>query len=148
MIDVIKTMKSVCDAVNYVIGTEVYCICYDDKTDKRILINYGIFMTREDCFERILSIKNNKNLKVYPIKMNGNERIEKELNFLKDKLEYCNTLEWEVAKEILIDIDDSYDKGLKDADILDFISGKYGLTTKEIQGLLPIPQIQNLFKCD
>ena len=69
MIDVVKLINTFEDLIYHFIDSDMYCICYDDGKDKRLMINYGLFLTEEDCLNYIDSI-NNSNLIAYNIKMN------------------------------------------------------------------------------
>ena len=69
MIDVVKLINTFEDLIYHFIDSDMYCICYDDGKDKRLMINYGLFLTEEDCLKYIDSI-NNSNLIAYNIKMN------------------------------------------------------------------------------
>ena len=69
MIDVVKLINTFEDLIYHFIDSDMYCICYDDEKDKRLMINYGLLLTEEDCLKYIDSI-NNSNLIAYNIKMN------------------------------------------------------------------------------
>ena len=56
MIDVVKLINTFEDLIYHFIDSDMYCICYDDGKDKRLMINYGLFLTEEDCLKYIDSI--------------------------------------------------------------------------------------------
>lgn len=55
-------------------GKHMYCICYNDNGDKKILINYGLFDYEGDCIQKIEDL-GVKNLETYRIKVNPKQSI-------------------------------------------------------------------------
>ena len=47
MIDVVKLINTFEDLIYHFIDSDMYCICYDDGKDKRLMINYGLFLITE-----------------------------------------------------------------------------------------------------
>lgn len=140
------------DCICRIINKDMYCICYDDGKDKRLLINYGLFNTEKSCIKYINSI-NNKNLIVYPIKINEKNYktfltdkdllsygIKDDIYFLCDCLQYFHKTEIIIINMILEDIDDLLNKKyLNGPEIIEYIINKYQpLSEKDLAEMLPL----------
>ena len=133
MIDVVKLINTFEDLIYHFIDSDMYCICYDDGKDKRLMINYGLFLTEEDCLKYIDSI-NNSNLIAYNIKMNKKsfkdsltyEGIQYEISHLDYYLQYFHKMELIVVNRILEDINTLlFEETMNGRQIIDFILDKY-----------------------
>lgn len=148
-------LKELMDIFEYclcrVANKDMYCICYDDGKDKRLLINYGLFKTEESCIEYINFISNNY-LVAYPIKMSKENYktfltakdllsygIKNDINYLYDCLQYFHKTEIIVVNRILKDIDDLLDEGqLNGTEIIEYIISKYQpLSEKDLSEMIP-----------
>lgn len=127
----------------------MYCICYNNGTDKRILIKYGIFQTKEKCEEFIKAINNN-NLESYPIKINRSEKnillkedifskTPEEFSFLYQNLVQAFRLERSIRAHINEDIECLTSLKATKKQILNEIQDKYHYLLKNglLYDLLP-----------
>lgn len=133
------------DSIRRIIDNDIYCICYDDGKDKRLMINYGLFQTKDSCIDYINSI-NNSNLIAYPIKINKKERrdfliyeIQDDIDYLYNCLQYFHKMELIVANKILQEIETLLQETTMNGnEILDFILNKYRpLTEEDLINLIP-----------
>ena len=140
MIDVVKLINTFEDSIYHFIDSDMYCICYDDGKDKRLMINYGLFPTEEACLRYINSI-NNSNLIAYNIKVNKKslkdsltyEEIQDEISYFDYYLQYFHKMELIVINRILEDIDVLledidvllFEETMNGRQIIDFILDKY-----------------------
>lgn len=135
-----------------VTNKDMYCICYDDGKDKRLLTNYGLFKTEESCIEYINSISNN-NLIAHHIKINKENYktfltakdllsygIKNDINYLYDCLQYFHKTEVIVVNRILKDIDNLLDEGqLNGTEIIQYIISEYQpLSEKDLAEMIPL----------
>lgn len=127
------------DSIRRIIDNDIlYCICYDDGKDKRLMINYGLFQTKESCLDYINSI-NNSNLIVHPIKINKKGRrdfliyeIQDNIDYLYSCLQFFHKMELITANNILQEIKTLLkETTMNGNEILNFILNKYKLLTEE-----------------
>ena len=142
MINVTEILDYVSDVVNFFIyvTNTVYCVCYDDGKDRRILINYGLFEHEDDCEEFIKTIKNN-NLKPFSLKINRNRLnhsiIYNNFQYLEDILNYAYKLELIAGAQIYGEIDNMLKINNSDGHkIISKIEGKYGFTDEDLKRML------------
>ena len=122
MIDVVKLINTFEDSIYHFIDSDMYCICYDDGKDKRLMINYGLFPTEEACLRYINSI-NNSNLIAYNIKVNK-KSLRDSLTY--EGIQYFHKMELIVINRILKDIDTLlFEETMNGRQIIDFILDKY-----------------------
>lgn len=118
------------DALYPIIPNEVYCIFYQDNNDKRMLINYGLFRTREECEQYIREKKLQDYCYPCPIKFNNNfskfmeTRIDNELNFAYNQIEklrvdYVRIYKMFETREKFLKSYDEYNKDLEKQKITD-----------------------------
>ncbi len=150
MISTREVLETIVDAIYYSTGNIVYCICYNNGTDKRVLINYGVFWTEDECKNYIKSIKND-NLEVYPIKVNLPEeqavlsRIHPEISHLQNILYYYSELENNIKEHIFEDANTLLSSGFTEKEVLNYIEDKYYYFKDKLYDLLPT-QLKEAFK--
>lgn len=142
MINVTEILDYVTSIINFFIYVTdtVYCVCYDDGKDRRILINYGLFEHEDDCEEFIKTIKNN-NLKPFSLKINRKRlnfsTVYGDLGYLEDILNYAYKLELIAGAQIYEEVDNMLLNNVMDGHkIISKIEGKYGFTDEELKRIL------------
>lgn len=142
MIDVSDVLNYVIDVVNFLAYSNdtVYCICYDNGKDKRILMKYGVFEDADECYNFISTLKNSNVLEPFPLEKNHKvdySMIYRNLRFLEDTLDYAYKLEVIVSHQILKQIDDMLKANVFNGkEIIFAIKQQYGLTEDELKEML------------
>ena len=57
----------------FALNKEMYCICYNNNNDRRILLNYGLFYLESECKDFILNKNLGNDFTPFPIKVNNND---------------------------------------------------------------------------
>lgn len=123
----------------------LYGICYNNGTDKRLLINHGIFLTEEDCINYISSLKSTEIFEPFPIKRNNYDysasfiTIQDEISYTMkpfiEQISFMESIQCKLIESIIKDIEKLSDMndGLL---ILETIAKKYNLDFEDLKILI------------